>query len=169
MRGGSSRSFQTFQTVFHPVSLSHVVISQKAHKSAEKMSSPSVQCLLVHLGPGLVADPVLIVALTGNTRLIREAKPTGFGARLSRQSFVFLSAGGSTRSHMSDPRLWEEKEHGSAWGAAQVRASWASFSSLAWPHWPSDGKRGRRWQGWPLSSQWGRLITLQPRRESMLP
>ncbi|KAH0525970.1 hypothetical protein TsFJ059_009359 [Trichoderma semiorbis] len=73
------------------------------------MSSPSVQCLLVHLGQGLVADPVLIVALTGNTRLIREAKPTGFGARLSRQSFVFLSAGGSTRSHMSDPRLWEEK------------------------------------------------------------
>lgn len=85
------------------------MISQKAHKSAEKMSSPSVQCLLVHLGPGLVADPVLIVALTGNTRLIREAKSTGFGARLSRQSFVFLSAGGSTRSHMSDPRLWEEK------------------------------------------------------------
>lgn len=22
---------------------------------------------------------------------------------------------------MSDPRLWEEKEHGSAWGAAQVQ------------------------------------------------
>lgn len=85
------------------------MISQKAHKSAEKMSSPSVQCLLVHLGPGLVADPVLIVALTGNTRLIKEAKSTGVGTRLSRQSFVFLSASGSTRSHMSDPRLWEEK------------------------------------------------------------
>ncbi|KAL7957589.1 hypothetical protein V8C34DRAFT_285155 [Trichoderma compactum] len=146
------------------------------------MSFPSLQCLLVHLGPGLVADPVLIVALTGNTRLIREAKSTGVECEAQPSVVRFLSAG-STRSHMSDPRLWEEKSMAAPGVQHKCGQSWASFSSLCttalaewwqvvasggerWQVMASDGERG---QGWPLSSHCRRLITLQPRRESMLP